>query len=304
MHGILSSDLAVNALLAGLAASVACGIVGSYVTVRKVTYIAGAIAHCTLGGMGLAYYLKKVHGVSWLTPLMGALFAALLAALLVGVVTIYWSRRTDTVLSAVWSVGMAVGILFIHKTPGYTSDLMSYLFGDITMITRARGPFSIAQIFRDDLYLILLLDLVVLGFSVLFYNKLLAVCFDEEYASLSGVRVRLYYMLLMILTALTVVLLTQVVGIVMVIALLALPAAAAGVFSRRLWHMMLLACLLCALSTAGGQIIAYDPGLPPGPIIILLSAALYAVALTIRKTWMTLRSSSGEEQATASRGSK
>ena len=144
------------ALAASLLASVACGIVGSYVVVRRRTYIAGAISHCLLGGMGAARYLQTVHGVQWLTPLLGATLAALIAAALISIITHYGRQREDTVLSAVWAIGMAIGISFISCTPGYNEDLMSYLFGNILMLA------------RSDLWLMALLNLVVLVAAVLF----------------------------------------------------------------------------------------------------------------------------------------
>ncbi|MBD3314521.1 MAG: hypothetical protein GF344_01930 [Chitinivibrionales bacterium] len=107
-----------HALAAGLLSSIACGIIGSYVTVRRTVSIAGAIAHCTLGGMGVALYLNRQHGWTALTPLYGAVAAALIAALAIGTLTLYGRQREDTVLNAVWALGMAVGLLFISRTSG------------------------------------------------------------------------------------------------------------------------------------------------------------------------------------------
>jgi zinc transport system permease protein len=157
---------------------------------------------------------------------------------------------------------MAVGLLFFAKTPGY-ADPMSYLIGDILMIS------------PRDLWTIVALDALVAGVGLLFYRKFMAVCFDEEFALLRGVHVKFYYLLLLCLTAVTVVLLVRVVGIVMVVALLTLPAAVAGHFSRRLWQMMLLAAVVCALLIAVGLGISYRYELPSGPAIILLAAAVY-----------------------------
>jgi zinc transport system permease protein len=213
------------AFLAGLLASVAFGIIGTYVVARRISYLAGAIAHSVLGGIGLALYLQKEVGWEWCHPLYGAIVAALAAALIIGVVTLRARQREDTVIGALWAIGMAVGLLFIARTRGYV-DPMSYLFGDILLIT------------RRDVWMIALLDGVVVALGVFFYNKMLAVCFDEEFARLRGIKVEVYYLLLLCLTALTVVLLVSIVGIVMVIALLTLPAAVGGQFSRRLWQMM------------------------------------------------------------------
>jgi zinc transport system permease protein len=167
---------------------------------------------------------------------------------------------------------MAVGLLFLAKTPGYV-DAMSYLFGNILLIS------------RRDLWLVAGLDVVVVGLAAFFYNKLLAVCFDEEFARLRGVKVRLYYMLLLCLTALTVVLLVRVVGIVMVIALLTLPAAVAGQFSRRLWQMMLLSVGCCLAFTCAGLVVSFQWDMPSGPVIIVLAALVYLLVVAGLSVW-------------------
>jgi zinc transport system permease protein len=259
------------ALLTGLLAAIACGVVGSYITVRRISTIAGAIAHSTLAGMGAARYLERSMGLTFLTPMHGAVAAALLAAVIIALVTLYGKERADTVLSAVWSIGMALGILFIARTPGYNEDLMSYLFGNILMVS------------PRELWGMGALDLVIIGFSLLFYRQLEAVCFDEEFARLRGLRVELYYILLLCLTALTVVTLVQVVGIVMVIALLALPAAAAGYLTRQLWQMMLVAVLFNLFCMTGGLALSYQPDLPAGATIIVLAGILYLLVLAIRR---------------------
>lgn len=258
------------ALLAGLLTSISCGIIGSYVTVRRITYIAGAIAHCTLGGMGAARFLQKEYGFA-VTPLQGAVVAALLAACIIALVKHYGSQREDTVLSAIYSIGMAIGIFFISRTGGYNEDLMSYLFGDILMVS------------QQDLLLIGALDLIVVSVVFVFYNKLISVCFDEEFARISGIRVELFELLLLLMIALTVVLLVQVVGIVMVVAMLTLPCAAAGLLVKRLWHMMVVSILLCLFCTTGGLAISYQPDFPAGATIILLAGMVYFAAIALKK---------------------
>ena len=123
------------AFIAGMLGSLAFGIVGSYVVVRRITYIAGAISHCVLGGIGAALYLQYKFDLNWLHPMLGALVVALLAALIIGFVSIYVREREDTVIGALWVFGMAIGLLFIAKTPGYV-DPMGYLFGNILLISK------------------------------------------------------------------------------------------------------------------------------------------------------------------------
>jgi zinc transport system permease protein len=255
-----------NALAAGLLASVACGMIGTYVVVRRITLIAGSLGHAVLGGMGAAYYFRVVHGLEWLHPLHGAIVAALIAAVAISLVRVYGREREDTVISAVWAIGVAIGVMFILQTPSYKSDLLAYLFGNIvTADTQA-------------LRLLVGLDVLVVALVLLFYNQLMAVCFDDEFARLRGVRVELIYTLLLCLVALTIVTLIYVVGIVMVIALLTLPVAVAGRFAKGLWGMMLLAAGLSAVFTTLGLAVSYQWDLPAGATTVLLAGAAYIVA--------------------------
>lgn len=262
-QAVVNHSFMFNALLTGVLASIACGVVGTYVVSRRITYIAGSIAHSVLGGMGLARYLSVVKGWEAIHPLHGAVVAALLAAVIIGWVSLHARQREDTVIGAIWAIGMAVGIIFIAKTPGYNEDLMSYLFGNILMVS------------SYEMFLIAMLDALVLLIVIFFYNRLLAVCFDEEFARIRGVNVEFFYILLLCLTGLTVVILVNVVGIVMVIALITLPVAVAGHFTRTLWQTMVVSSLLSMIFTTVGLGISFSPDLPAGATIILLAGSVY-----------------------------
>lgn len=256
------------ALISGLLASIPFGIVGSFVVVRRISYIAGAISHCVLAGVGLGLYLQQAQGIAWCTPFLGAAVAALLAAVLLTVVSLRAKQREDSVIGALWAAGMAIGLLFIARTPGY-NDPMSYLFGNILLIS------------KTDLYFVISLDVVVVVAVAVFYNKFLALCFDEEYARIRGLQTELLYLALLCLTALTVVLLVRIVGIVMVIALLTLPAAIAGNFARNILQMMLMATVLCALFIFSGLWVSYNLDFPSGPVIILIATVVYLFAVFV-----------------------
>lgn len=258
------------ALIAGILASGVCGVMGSFVVVRRSTYVAGAIAHCVLGGMGAARWLEKVHGVEWMSPMLGATVAALIAAGLISWVTLTQNQREDTVLSTIWALGMALGISFIAATPGYYEDLMSYLFGNILMVS------------RQELWIMAALNGGVLLATLLFYDKFLFISFDINLARLRGLPVSFFHTLLICLTALSVVLLTQIVGLILVIALLTLPAAIAGQWTRRLGAMMGLAVGLCLVFIASGLALSYEPELPPGATIIEIAGGAYLVSLTLK----------------------
>lgn len=260
------------ALVVGLLASVPLGVMGTYVVARRISYIAGAIAHSALGGIGAALFLQHRFGLEGYDslPLCGAAIQALLAAIIIGMVSLYGRQREDTVIGAVWAIGMAQGLLFMAKTPGYIEP-MSYLTGRIILVS------------RSDLYVVGVLAALVVGIAAFCHNNLVAVCFDDESARIRGVHVEFYYLLLLCLTAVTVVLLVNLVGIVLVIALLTLPAAVAGPFSRRIPHMMVLAVLACMVFTVSGLTLSYTYDLPTGPTIILVGGIVYlAVVLAAR----------------------
>jgi zinc transport system permease protein len=251
-----------TAVAAALLASVGCGVMGSYVVVKRIAFIAGGIAHSVLGGMGAAVYFG-------FDPLHGALPAAVGAALLIGWVRLHWRAQEDTLISALWAIGMAVGVLFIAKAPGYQSDLVSYLFGNILLVP------------RESLWFMVALDLVLLAIVAAYHRQFLAVVFDEEFARLRGIPVAFFYLLLLVLVAVTVVLLIQVVGLILVLALLTLPAAVAGHYVHSLGRMMLIGTLLGAALSVGGLALSYGPDLPAGPTIILLAGATYVLSAVI-----------------------
>lgn len=249
-----------RAFIAGLLAAIGCGITGTYVVVRQITFVAGGIAHAVLGGMGAAVYFGYA-------PFLGAIIAAIIAALILGWVSLHWKEREDTVIGAIWAIGMAVGILFISATPGYQSDLFSYLFGNILMVD------------QPHIQLMVLLDVVLVVAMMLFHHQFGLVIFDDQFAELRGIPVTTYYLLLLCLIALTVVLLIQVVGLILVIALLTLPAAIAGHYMKTLAGMMFLAAIIGASLTAGGLAVSWQFDIASGATIILLAAALYLVSL-------------------------
>ncbi|WP_455219378.1 metal ABC transporter permease, partial [Kaarinaea lacus] len=265
---IVSQTFLQYALLAGVLAGIGCGLMGTYVVVKRINFLAGGIAHSVLAGMGVAYFLGG-------SPVMGAIISAIVAALIIGWIKLRWREDEDTIIAAVWSIGMAIGIIFIAKTPGYSIDLMSYLFGNILMVS------------RDELYIMLALDVILLMAVTVFYKHFLIVCFDEEFARLRGVNVELFYMLLLCLVALTVVLLIQVVGLILVIALLTLPAAIAMQYQNSLKGIMVLAMALGILFSCAGLMVSYEPDLPAGATIILIAGISYIVSsllIRLRKT--------------------
>jgi zinc transport system permease protein len=267
---LLSNPFLKMALMASFLVSIASGTIGSFVVVKRIAFIAGAVSHSLLGGMGLCIWLSRTYGFTWLDPLYGAFAGAIASAMLLGWVHLNYRQREDAVIAAIWSTGMAIGVIFISLTPGTNVDMMNFLFGNILWIH------------SRDLFLLGILDLFLIGFIVFYYRRFLLLCFDEEQALLRGIPVKRLYMLLLSLVAVTVVLLTQVIGIVLVIALLTIPATIAGLFTNRMPVMIGIAVVLSALFSLFGLEASYRLDWPPGSTIALLAALAYFATLLLR----------------------
>jgi len=257
MLEILQYEFMRNALIAGLLASIACGIVGAYVVVKRIVFISGGISHASFGGIGAGYFF----GIS---PILGAVIFSLLSAVSIGIISIK-TKREDASIGILWSFGMALGILFIGMSPGYAPDLFSYLFGNILTVP------------SSDLLIMLILDLVIIIVVFAFYKELLAISFDEEYAKSAGIPADRIYLILLCLVAITVVLLIRVVGIILVIALLTIPAAAAVQFVKNLKSMMILSVIFGIIFTTSGLFLSYIFDIASGATIIMVSVVAFVL---------------------------
>lgn len=272
----LQYDFVRNAVFAGLLASVLCGVIGTFVVVKRLVFISGGISHAAFGGLGICYFLGLDHR-------LGAAAVAVVTALLLA----GGSRRRaaglpprspqgeshDALIGILWAAGMAVGIVFIDRTTGYAPNLATYLFGDVLSVDRV------------DVHLTLALVLVVLVFLGVFFKEFLAVTFDEEFAAVQGVPVRALMTLLMVLVALSVVFLIQLVGIILVIALLTIPPVISLMLVRSFRAVIVLATLIGCGVTLGGLALSYAFDLPSGSAVVLLGTALLPVVVWSRRLW-------------------
>lgn len=270
-EALILNPLLLSAVIAGLASSLVSGIIGSYVVVKRIVFISGSISHAVLGGIGFCLWLERAQGVAWISPLYGALVAAILSALIMGWIRLYYKQREDSVIAAIWSIGMAIGVLFISQTPGFNVELTNFLIGNILWVT------------HTDLYILLGLDAFILITVIIMHKRFLGLCFDEEQAQLQGLHVNMLYLLLLVLTAVSIVLLIQVVGILLVMTMLTIPPAIANLFTARLSRMMVIAvgisCILCLF----GMGVAYTLDWPGGATIALLAGIIYVLALLAAK---------------------
>jgi len=256
-----------RALIAAVLASIACGIVGVYVVVRKMVFISGGISHASFGGVGMGWYLG-------MNPIVGALIFTVASALGMGLVTRRTKLPEDTSIGIMWAVGMALGIVFIGLTPGYTSDPFSYLIGNILFVS------------STDLILIAILNTVVVLTVVLLYKEFLALSFDEEFGTVVGAPMKYLYYILLCLIAITVVVLIKVVGIILVIALLTVPASMAKQYTHTLWKMMCLAVVFGVVFTTSGLWLSYELDIASGATIILSSVTIFLLSAAFSKMRM------------------
>ncbi|MDD2252179.1 MAG: metal ABC transporter permease [Dehalococcoidales bacterium] len=254
MIELLQYQFIQNALIAGLLSSIACGVIGSFVVVKRMVSISGGIAHASFGGIGLGYLLG-------FNPVAGALAFSLGSALVMGTVSRKTRLSADTSIGVLWATGMAMGVIFIGLAPGYAPDLFSYLFGSILTVP------------RSDIILMGIIDGVILLVVFMFFKEFSALSFDEEFTRILGVPSFALYLVLLCLIALTVVVLIRAVGIVLVIALITIPAAIAYQFTRSLKKMMLAAVIMGMLFTTAGLWLSYQLDIASGATIILVSAA-------------------------------
>jgi zinc transport system permease protein len=262
MIDLLEYDFFTNALLAALLASISCGYIGTYIVTRRIVFISGGISHASFGGIGLAYFLG-------FNPLIGAGIFSLFAALGIEMLSKRLELRRDSLIGMMWSFGMAIGIIFIFLTPGYASNLMTYLFGNILTVSSV------------DLYLMAAVCLIIITVFYLLYRGILYTSFDPEYALTLGIPTALINYLLIGLVALTIVVNIRVVGIILVIALLTIPQATASLFSKTYKSIIMLSVLFGTLSSIGGLILSYILNIPSGATIIFLSVLIFILARLI-----------------------
>ncbi|KOF56152.1 membrane protein [Clostridium sp. DMHC 10] len=264
LDSILKYTFLQHAIIGAILASIICGIIGTIIVEKKLVMMSGGIAHTAFGGVGMGYFLK-------IEPIIGALIFAIISSF--GIVGIKRKSRvnTDTIIGMFWSLGMALGIIFISLTPGYPPDISSYLFGDILTVSKM------------DLCIMAILDFVVIFIIIAFYNNLKAYLFDEEFSMVIGINAKLMEYIVFLLIAFSVVVLIRVVGIILVIALLTVPPAISKIFTFNLRKIMELSILFGVVFSLLGLFISYKLHIASGASIIIVAVGTYITFIIITK---------------------
>ena len=264
MFEFLQYEFMQRAFLAAILVSIACGAVGTYVVIKRIVSLSGAISHSAFGGVGLGYFL----GVN---PILAAIPFSIVAALSMGAVREKVNISEDTAIGILWSVGMALGIIFINLKSGYAPDLFSYLFGSILTVS------------NTDLLIMLFLDLIIIIVVYFFRREFLGVSFDEEFSHVVGLHSTFINMLLLALIALSVVVLIKVVGIILLIALLAIPAAICKQYTYDIRKLMVSSTIMGMVLTSLGLIVAFIFNLSSGATIVLVLATALFISYFIKE---------------------
>lgn len=256
MTELIGYSFFTNALAGVLIIAVATAMVGTYVMARRLAAITGGITHACFGGLGLGYYL----GVS---PIAMAGVFAIGSSLIVEWMSARYRVREDSAIAVVWSVGMALGVLFVFLTPGFVPELNSFLFGNILNISSL------------DLWIFAIYTLLLGGFFAWKFREIVACAFDRDFARVAGLPVRFITLTMTVMVALCVVLAIRLVGIMMLMAVISLPQMAAEVFCRRFGSIMWLSALISVAAGAGGLIMSTYIDVPCSALIVLLLGAVY-----------------------------
>jgi len=252
----------VNAFIAALLSSISCGILGSYIVSRRLVFISGGISHASFGGVGIAYFLG-------LPPILGATAFSVITSVGIHHFSRKHRLREDSLIGIFWSLGMAVGIIFIFLTPGYAVNLNAYLFGDILTVS------------TTELWLLGALAITVLIFFILLFKEIQLIAFDEVYARSRGLAVDLFSITLLVLISLTIVFNIRTVGIILVMSLLTLPQVTANLFCKRFSAMTFWAVVIAIVDTLLGLFISFQLSIPSGASIIFCAASIYVLCASI-----------------------
>lgn len=266
---IFQYDFIVKGLLGALFASITAGLAGTYIVSRKMVFLSGGITHASFGGIGIGYF-------AGFNPVIGAAVFGILSALGVEYLSVRHKIREDSAIGILWAFGMATGIIFIYLTPGYSPNLMSYLFGSILTVTNA------------DIIALGVMSVVLILYFTIFYRTILYISYDESFARTYSPYVNLFKYITTSLIALTIVLNIRMAGVILVLSLLTIPPNIAMIFTRVYSRIIIWSVTAGFLGTAAGYVISYFAGIPVGATIIFTLVVLWLLVKGLNYLIITL----------------
>jgi len=262
--GIFQYEFIVKGLLGVIFASITAGLAGTYIVSRRMVFLSGGITHASFGGIGIGYF-------AGINPVVCAAVFSILSALGIEYLSVKQKIREDSAIGILWAFGMAIGIIFIYLTPGYTPNLMSYLFGSILTVT-----------YGDIIALGVMSVLLILYFSI-FYRTILYISYDEQFARTYSPYVNVFKYITTALIALTIVLNIRMAGVVLVISLLTIPPNIAMIFTRVYFNIVVWSVAAGFIGTTAGYVISYYAGIPVGATIIFTLVIIWIIAKAVKE---------------------
>ncbi|TCO10738.1 metal ABC transporter permease [Natronoflexus pectinivorans] len=247
-----------NALMASVLISILAAMIGTYIVSRKIVFISGGITHASFGGIGIAYFLG-------LNPFFGAALFAILTGTSIEWISSKGKVREDSAIAILWSLGMALGIIFVFMTPGYTPNLMSFLFG------------SILSVGKSDLVIMLVITLFTALFFLVWYRPIIYSAFDPEFSKINGIPVAFFRYAMAVLVALAIVVSIRAMGIILVLSLFTIPQSTAMLFTNSFKRIIPLSILWGWIGSFSGLYIANHFNIPSGAAIIFMLTIQFLV---------------------------
>jgi zinc transport system permease protein len=261
---IFQYDFIIKGLLGAVFASITAGLTGTYIVSRRMVFLSGGITHASFGGIGVGYF-------AGINPVIGAAVFGILSALGVEYLSVSHKIREDSAIGILWAFGMAIGIIFIYLTPGYSPNLMSYLFGSILTVTDA------------DIIALGIMSLILIIYFGAFYRTILYISFDESFARTYSSYVDIFKYITTALVALTIVLNIRMAGVILVLSLLTIPPNIAMLFTRVYSRIILWSILAGFTGTAAGYVISYFAGIPVGATIIFTLVLIWIIVKAVNQ---------------------
>ena len=256
---IFQYDFIIKGLLGSIFASITAGLAGTYIVSKRMVFLSGGITHASFGGIGIGYFIG-------INPVVGAAVFSILSALGVEYLSVKQKIREDSAIGMLWAFGMAIGIIFIYLTPGYTPNLMSYLYGSILTVTYA------------DIIALGLMSVILILYFGFFYRTILYISFDEVFARTYSLYVNIFKYITTSLIALTIVLNIRMAGVVLVISLLTIPPNIAMIFTKSYFKIVIWSVVAGFAGTAAGYAVSFFAGIPTGATIIFTLVIIWLVA--------------------------
>ena len=261
IHDILTYDFMQRALFACILSGISCGIVGSYIVARRMVFLSGGITHASFGGLGIALY-------AGINPTIGALLFAVVSALGIEFSSRRIKMREDSAIGIMWSLGMAIGALFMSLRPGYASDLTSYLFGNILLVD------------NNDIVMLGALSTTLIIGAIAMLRRIMYITFDEDYARSQGMATQSIAYTMAIIVSLAIVLSIKIMGIILLISLMTIPTVVANTLTKDYRKIALLSAIIGIVGNILGFVVSYNFDLPTGScIIFILALTLICVKL-------------------------